>query len=1064
MEAVRLEGIIGLQGVEQAVSGLGKVGAAADKTQAGLDGIGKQSQKTSKEMAGLGSKINAASQSMQSAGSSMSRKITLPLVGMGIAATKVGADFDQTIRQMGSVAGVAGPELDKMRQKAIKLGQDTQFSAGQAADAMLELAKGGITPAQMEAGVLSQTLTLASAGGLQLGAAASYMTNTMNAFGISAGQAGTVAAALAGGANASTASVESLGMGLSQVSAQAKQSGMSMNETIAALAAFDQAGVKGSDAGTSLKTMLQRLNPQTEDAAAKMKQLGIDFTDAQGNFLPMADVAQELQDGLGKLGSESEKTAALTTIFGSDASRAAAILGGVGAEGVNKYTKATQDLGAAQRLAKTNTEGTKGSIEQMMGSLETAGIQIATVMAPSVTAAAGHIMSLANSFGQLDSGTQATIIGMAGVAAAIGPVMSIVGSSIQGFSMLASGVTMLGTGIGTMAMAAGTAIPALSSLALVVAANPLLTGAVAVAGIVGAGIAIATMGDSSKTLSAEAQAAASAVKSLDDAAKSLAGANVSQKEADISAKIAVKEHTAARQNLQRLQKSGKATADELAAATLAVQQAEARQDRTTQDAAKNREENNKAINKATKAVDENLRILDKETKIQKDATREKQQWAKYAKIGSVQAMEAEKATAGLNKTISESVGRSSAARGAIANAGKTIAGMGTSAQGAGGKIDGLNKKIASVPKKTQAEVAIKVTGLAAFASADARIKGWARTYTATLQTRDAGKAGKRAKGGIISGPGTGTSDSILSWVSNGEAVIPASSTAQNRQLLEYMIDNPGEAVLPRYAKGKKPKKGKSAAEKASDAWSGKQAKTGVTQSQSEAALARAESTASLADDIKILTQQKTEFEAEARGINKFIGSKSYKAMTRQDKSGVQGALASALRNAKSTGDKIAQLKAEQGQGAYDAEDLRREALGLESQTEEKRRNALNAERAKYGLAPLPPAGTGGSDAVVSGGVDQDLAAMVEQQRVRANNAAANLALSQRELAAFTSAGDMGYGGMNAYQAARGGGSTVIINSLSGYDPAIQQAIANTSNTGNSQGGNADIMYSGRVAV
>lgn len=356
------------------------------------------------------------------AGKALALGVTAPIVGIGIASVNAFGTFDQTIRQVGAAANLTGGELDAMKGVALAMGAETSFSAQQAAQAMLELSKGGMNAAQIKAGGLKQTLTLAAAGGLELGAAATYMSNTLNTFGLAATDADDVAAALAGGANASTASVESLGMALSQVGPGAKQAGLSLNETVGALAAFDQAGVKGSDAGTSLKTMLQNLSPQTDEAAQKMKDLGIDFTDAAGNFKPMTQVAQELQDGLKGLTAE-QRVNALTTMFGADASRAAGIMADQGAKGLGKFIKATQDKAAAEKQAKVNTEGMKGSIEAMMGSLETAAITIGSILAPGVSKLASIITKLANGFTSLPGSVKTTIMVLAGVAAAIGPIL-----------------------------------------------------------------------------------------------------------------------------------------------------------------------------------------------------------------------------------------------------------------------------------------------------------------------------------------------------------------------------------------------------------------------------------------------------------------------------------------------------------------------------------------------------------------------------------------------------------------------------------------------------------------
>ncbi len=318
-------------------------------------------------------------------------------LGTGAAALGLGAlvkssvsaeaEFSQTMNTMAAVAQVPQKQIKALSTLALKMGADTVFSAQDAADAMLELAKGGLTTAQIRAGALKETLTLAAASGVDMATAATVMSNSMNTFGLSAKDAPKVTAALAGGANSSTASIGSLGEALQQVGPGAVTAGLSIQETVGALAAFDNAGIKGSDAGTSLKTMLTRLVPQTTKAKAVMKAYGLTFTDAQGNFLPFIKIAGNLKKAFRGL-SEEQKTSDLSKLFGSDASRAAGVLSNLGKKGIQPFIKATKDQGAAQRIAAARMAGTSGAIENLKGSFDTAKIKIGQALAPAIVAGA----------------------------------------------------------------------------------------------------------------------------------------------------------------------------------------------------------------------------------------------------------------------------------------------------------------------------------------------------------------------------------------------------------------------------------------------------------------------------------------------------------------------------------------------------------------------------------------------------------------------------------------------------------------------------------------------------
>lgn len=312
-------------------------------------------------------------------------------VAFGVSAVQKANTFDKSMRQVGIQTGQTGEQLKAMTDLALDMGKVTSFSAQGASDAMLALAKGGLSAAEMKAGVLGETLTLATAGGLELGAAAGYMVQGLNTFGLKAEDAGRVSAALAGAANASTASVEDMGIALSQVGPGADLAGLSIEDTTAALAAFTNNGMKGSDAGTSLKTMLSSLQPSTDKASDALRRMGIvtedgsnKFFDAQGNVKSMAEVAGLLEKGLDGQ-TRAQKMATLEAVFGSDAYRAAAILAKEGADGIGKYVAATSNSAAAGDLAKSATQGYSGALERFQGAVETAQIQLGLKFLPILT-------------------------------------------------------------------------------------------------------------------------------------------------------------------------------------------------------------------------------------------------------------------------------------------------------------------------------------------------------------------------------------------------------------------------------------------------------------------------------------------------------------------------------------------------------------------------------------------------------------------------------------------------------------------------------------------------------
>jgi TP901 family phage tail tape measure protein len=264
--------------------------------------------------------------------------------------------------------------MAKLRAAALEAGKSTQFSATQAADAEAELARAGISVANITGGALKGSLALAAAGQLDLTEAATVSAQAMNTFGLKGKDVTHIADVLAAGANKSAADVHGLGESLRQGGLLAHQTGLSLEDTVGALSAFADHALVGSDAGTSLKTMLQRLTPQSEEARAMMAKLGFTAYDSQGRFVGLAKMAGNLQKSFSGLTPEA-RNAAFATIFGSDAVRSATILYELGAGGVQRYTKAVDDNGAAARVAAIQTDNLAGDMERLRGAIETALIE-----------------------------------------------------------------------------------------------------------------------------------------------------------------------------------------------------------------------------------------------------------------------------------------------------------------------------------------------------------------------------------------------------------------------------------------------------------------------------------------------------------------------------------------------------------------------------------------------------------------------------------------------------------------------------------------------------------------
>jgi len=296
------------------------------------------------------------------------------LIGIGVASVAASTRFDKQMSAVQAATKSSVATMERLRQSALDAGAATAFSATEAAQGQEELAKAGVSTADILGGALKGALDLAAAGGTSVANSAEIAATALTVFGLKGSDVAHVADLLAAGAGKAQGSVDDMGMALKQSALVAKQTGLSVEDTTGALAQFASAGLIGSDAGTSFKTMLQRLTPQSEEAADLMKKLGINAYDAQGQFIGLEAFAGKLRAGLVGLSAE-QRNAALATIFGSDSVRAAAVLYEGGAEGVRKWRDAVNDSGYASEQAAIRLDNLAGDFEQLSGSIETTFIK-----------------------------------------------------------------------------------------------------------------------------------------------------------------------------------------------------------------------------------------------------------------------------------------------------------------------------------------------------------------------------------------------------------------------------------------------------------------------------------------------------------------------------------------------------------------------------------------------------------------------------------------------------------------------------------------------------------------
>ena len=371
------------------------------------------------------------------------------VAGMGATTLSASADFEAATARFASVAGgslaQAGFALEDVKSKALELGAVTQFSAAQAQDAMINLAKGGVPVKDIMGEATQATLDLAAAGELELAQAADIVAKQLGVWGDTGVQAAQVSNLLAQAANASTVDVDELALGLANVGGVAKVSGVSFQDLTQTMAMIAPGFSSAADAGTSLKTFLLALQPTTENARTNMSSLGLmffdtakaaqalgvdiskskdpmeevdaamrawiethkglkqgteafdkayqemysgfessKFYDASGSFVGMDKAAELLQGSLAGL-SEAEQSAALKAIFGTDAFRAAALIAKGGSQGFRDMGAAMDAAGSAAEQAAIRNKTFQFAWDSLKGSIETFQIMVGGALLPLLT-------------------------------------------------------------------------------------------------------------------------------------------------------------------------------------------------------------------------------------------------------------------------------------------------------------------------------------------------------------------------------------------------------------------------------------------------------------------------------------------------------------------------------------------------------------------------------------------------------------------------------------------------------------------------------------------------------
>ena len=392
---------------------------------------------------------------LTSMGKVLSTAVTLPLLGMAATSIKVGNEFQAQMSRVQAIAGATGGELDKMKQQAIELGAKTAFSAKEAAQGMENLASAGFQVNEiMDA--MPGVLDLAAVSGGDVAASSEAMASSLRAFGLEAGQAGHVADVFARAAADTNAETVDMAEAMKYVAPVAHSMGLSLEETAASIGIMADAGIKGSQAGTTLRGALSRIAKPTKAMTKSMEELGISFYDAEGKMIPLREQIAKLKTATAGL-TQEERNRHIVTLYGQNSLSGMLALLDAGPEKLDKMTNALINSdGAAKEMAETMQDNLASKIEQMGGAFESAAIIIQQILEPALKKIVAGITNLIEAFVNMSPTGQKMVVIFGAMVAALGPLLLIAGTVITTMVKLQMAAQFLGPAfLGTMGTISG---------------------------------------------------------------------------------------------------------------------------------------------------------------------------------------------------------------------------------------------------------------------------------------------------------------------------------------------------------------------------------------------------------------------------------------------------------------------------------------------------------------------------------------------------------------------------------------------------------------------------------
>ena len=429
-------------------------------------------------------KIGATGEKLQTVGnkiSSVGQKllpVTGVVTGLGTAAVKTAADFDSAMSKVAAVSGATGSDFDKLRDKAREMGAKTKFSATEAADAMNYMAMAGWKTEDMLSGI-EGVMYLAAASGEDLATTSDIVTDALTAFGLTAADSGHFADVLAAASSNANTNVSMMGETFKYCAPVAGALGFSVEDTAEAIGLMGNAGIKASQAGTSMRSIMTNLTGDVKLSGAAIGDVTIATTNADGSMRSLSAILADCRMAFGRM-TEAEKANNAETLVGKNAMSGFLALMNAAPEDIAKVSGAVNNCkDAAKNMADTMQDNLEGQLTILKSQLQELAISFGDLLMPAVRSIVSGLQGMVNVLNAMPDGVKRVIMIVALLAAALGPVLIIIGKTLSAIGTIMTWAPKLAGAISAVkgAFAALSATMMANPIAIVIAAIAALVAA-----------------------------------------------------------------------------------------------------------------------------------------------------------------------------------------------------------------------------------------------------------------------------------------------------------------------------------------------------------------------------------------------------------------------------------------------------------------------------------------------------------------------------------------------------------------------------------------------------------